>query len=84
MGEEHYSQSLREEKRFLVFEDEKGSNDDQMILVMRKDGNTEGHHNMFCCSVAKSCMTLCDPIDYSTPCFPVPHHLPEFTQVHVH
>ena len=24
-----------------------------------------------CCSVVKSCLTLCDPMDYSTPCFPV-------------
>ena len=37
-----------------------------------------------CCSVTKSCLTLCDPMDYSTPDFPVPHHLPEFAQVHVH
>ena len=36
-----------------------------------------------CCSVAKSCPTLCGPKDCSTPGFPVPHHLPEFTQVHV-
>ena len=26
-----------------MFEDEKGSHDGEMILVMRKDGNTEGH-----------------------------------------
>ena len=32
----------------------------------------------FCCSVTKSCPTLCDPIDCSTPGFTV-HHLPEFT-----
>ena len=36
------------------------------------------------CSVAKSCPTLPDPMDYSMPGFPVPHHLPEFAQVHVH
>ena len=29
-----------------------------------------------CCSVAKSCLTLCDPKDCSTPGFPVLHHLP--------
>ena len=27
------------------------------------------------CSVAKSCLTLCDPMDYSTPGFPVLHYL---------
>ena len=37
-----------------------------------------------CCSVAKSCPTLCDPKDYSTPGFPVLHYLPEFAQIHVH
>ena len=28
--------------------------------------------------------SLCDPMDCSTPGLPVPHHLPEFAQVHVH
>ena len=32
-------------------------------------------------SVAQSCPTLCDPIDYSTPGLPVHHQLPEFTQI---
>ena len=35
-------------------------------------------------SVSQSCPTLCDPINYSTPGFPVHHQLPEFTQTHVH
>ena len=34
-------------------------------------------------SVAQSCLTLCDPMNRSTPGLPV-HHLPEFTQTHVH
>ena len=37
-----------------------------------------------CCSVAKSCLTLCDPMDCSTPGFPVLHYFPEFAQIHVH
>ena len=37
-----------------------------------------------CCSVTKLCPALHDPMDCSTPGFPVPHHLPEFAQVHVH
>ena len=37
-----------------------------------------------CGSVAKSCLTLCDPMDCSTPGFPVLHYLPEFVQTHVH
>ena len=38
----------------------------------------------YCCSVAQSCPTLCNPMDCSMPGFVVPHHLPEFAQVHVH
>ena len=37
-----------------------------------------------CFSVAQSCPTLCDPIDCSTPGFPVLHHLLELGQTHVH
>ena len=35
-------------------------------------------------SVAQSCLTLCDPMNCSTPGFPIHHQLPEFTQTHVH
>ena len=35
-------------------------------------------------SVSKSSLTLLDPMDCSTPGFPVPHHLLEFAQVHAH
>ena len=37
-----------------------------------------------CCSVTQSCPTLCDPMDYSTPGFPVFQHLLELAQIHVH
>ena len=37
-----------------------------------------------CCSVAQSYLTLCSPTDCSTLGLPVPFHLPEFAQVHVH
>ena len=37
-----------------------------------------------CCSVTKSCPTLHDPMDCSTPGFPALHYLLEFAQVHVH
>ena len=42
------------------------------------------------CSVSQSvqslyhCLTLCDPMDCSTPGLPVPHHLLKFAQVDVH
>ena len=35
-------------------------------------------------SVTQSGPTLCDPMNCSTPGLPVHHHLPEFTQTHVH
>ena len=34
--------------------------------------------------VAQSCPTLFDPMDGSTPGFPVHHQLPELPQTHVH
>ena len=39
-----------------------------------------GHFSL----VAQSCLTLCDPMDYSMPGFPVHHQLREFTQTHAH
>ena len=35
-------------------------------------------------SVTQLCPTLCDPMDCSTPNFPVHHQLPKLTQTHVH
>ena len=35
-------------------------------------------------STAQSSLTLCDPMNRSTPGLPVHHHLLEFTQIHVH
>ena len=32
----------------------------------------------------QSCLTLCNPVNRSTPGLPVHHQLPEFTQTHVH
>ena len=41
------------------------------------------YHDQFS-SVTQSCPTLCDPMNRSTPGLPVHHHLPEFTQTHIH
>ena len=35
-------------------------------------------------SITQSCLTLCDPMNLSTPSLTVHHQLPEFTQTHVH
>ena len=50
-----------------------------IILFVAKDG--EALSVQF---IAQSCLTLCDPMKRSTPGLPVHHHLPEFTQTHVH
>ena len=39
--------------------------------------------NINCCSVSKSCLTLRDSVNCSTPGLPVPHHLLELAQTHV-
>ena len=45
-----------------------------------------GFFTISCChhSVAQMCPTLCNPVDCSTPGFPVLPHLPELIQTHVH
>ena len=35
-------------------------------------------------SLSQSCLTLCNPMNRSTPGLPVHHQVPEFTQTHVH
>ena len=37
-----------------------------------------------CCSVAQSCLPLCDPMDFCMPGFPVLYYRPEFAKTHVH
>ena len=45
-----------------------------------------GNRSLDCChcSVSKSCLTLCNPMDYSSPAYPVFHYLQELAQTHVH
>ena len=44
---------------------------------------TSAWRKVCCCSVAKSCSSLCHPMDCSTPGSSVLHSLPEFAQTHV-
>ena len=37
-----------------------------------------------CCSVVKLCLTLCSPMNCSTPGFPVLYYLLAFTKTHIH
>ena len=46
--------------------------------------NKVNHISFQFSSVAQLCPTLCDPMDCSTPSFPVHHQLPESTQTHIH
>ena len=46
--------------------------------------NSHIHTSVQFSSVAQSCLTLCNPMNCSTPGLPVHHHLREFTQTHVH
>ena len=52
---------------------------------MSQKPRKEEFERMVClCSVAQSCLTLCDPMDCSMPGFPVLHHVLELAQIHVH
>ena len=60
------------------------------VLVISATENIILHAKYLLCdsiqfsSVAQSCSTLCDPMDYSTLGFPVHHQLPELAQTHTH
>ena len=57
----------------------------QLLKLFLWEIATWWQHFFMChCSVAQSCPALCNPTDYSMPGLLVPHHLPEFAQVHVH
>ena len=56
-------------------------------MGVRKRGNEAYHKNKSIRSdqISRSVyLTLCDPMNRSTPGLPVHHQLPEFTQTHVH
>ena len=50
-------------------------------ILLQIDSIYSGHQFS---SVTQSCLTLCDPMNRSTPGLPVYHQLREFTQTHVH
>ena len=54
------------------------------MLFLKEDYYYKIFKHMKSSSVAQSCLTLCDPMNHSTPGLPVHHQLPEFTQTHVH
>ena len=54
--------------------------------VSKNAGDTwpRGGYSVQFISVSQSCLTLCNPMDCSTPGLPVHHQLPELAQTHVH
>ena len=71
------------------------SNDDSKTYARPSESDVLGEGLGICLSIysppsvqfssgAQSCLTLCDPMDCSTPGFPVHHQLPELAQTHVH
>ena len=57
--------------------------------LVRKAKTSQGGGIWLCLEVqfspvAQSCLTICDPMIFSTPGLPVNHQLPESTQTHVH
>ena len=58
--------------------------DEDNICILKKYVYYDLNNSVQFSSVAQSCLTLCDPLNCSTPGLPVHHHLPEFTQTDVH
>ena len=51
---------------------------------MEKEKKIRGKANMLFSPYESLCTTLCDSMDYSTPSFPVLHHLPELAETQDH
>ena len=66
------------------FEQALGVDDGQEILMFCSPWGSQKVSSVQFSSVAQSCLTLCNPMDCSTPGLPVYHQLLEFTQMHVH
>ena len=71
-------------KRWSLPEGGEGWNSRRVIRRHKLLGKDKQPGMLRCCgSVTKSCLTLCDAMNCSTPGFPVLHCLPEFAQTHV-
>ena len=56
----------------------------RILLEITQSERKNQNWNICCCySVAKSCLTPCDPMNCSTPGFPALHFLAELIQTHV-
>ena len=56
-----------------------------MLKILKKIYKGCDHEELFSSvQFSRSVVSLCDPMNRSTPGLPVHHHLPEFTQTLVH
>ena len=58
-----------------------------LLTTVMEEGKGKGGGSMFVIqfsSDTQSCLTLCNPMNHSTPGLPVHHQLPKSTQTHVH
>ena len=69
---------------FYNYKDWKCENHENKKHVHLETGHLNWPLEVQFSSVAQSCLTLCNPIDCSTPGFSVHHQHPESTQTHVH
>ena len=54
------------------------------MAIVKRENYSNKHLSCYCCcSVTKLHLTVCNPMDCSTPCFPVLHYLLEFDQTQV-
>ena len=56
----------------------------QVLKVTEHSGLWENSKYFQFSSVARLCLTLCNPMDCNRPRFPVHHQLPEPSEIHVH
>ena len=77
------AESKDEQKSLLMKVKEESERANLKLNIKKKIPKTKiiGH---ICYSVARSFLTLCNPMYYNTPGFPVLHRLPELAQTHVH
>ena len=76
--------SMNQGKLEVVKQEMERVNIDNLGITKLKWNGVGEFNSVQFSSVAQSCPTLYDPMNRSTPGLPVHHHLPEFTQTHVH
>ena len=76
---------------WIMASDDDDDDDDSSVDILRNITEHEpsilltcyNHDLLQFCSVVQSCLTLCDPMDYSMPGLLVHHQSPRFTPTHV-